>query len=74
MFAVSGQNPAITDFYPELPLYRDIVFLFKFMMTTESSAMPEVTPWMQTHAKLYWAYEAEGNLRAHSSIGIFFCM
>jgi hypothetical protein len=39
---LSGEAPEIMDFYPELLYYRDIVFLFKFMMTPEVEALPEV--------------------------------
>jgi hypothetical protein len=59
---LSGEAPEIMDFYPELLYYRDIVFLFKFMMTPEVEALPEVRPWLQTHAKLGWSYRAESGL------------
>jgi hypothetical protein len=38
--------------YPELLYYRDIVFIFKFMMTPTSAALPEIKAWMQNDADL----------------------
>jgi hypothetical protein len=45
----------------ELSYYRDIVFMFKYLMTPDISALPEIKNWMQKDAQLKWAYkEAEG--------------
>lgn len=51
---ITGENSEILDFYPEFPLYRDIVFMFKFMMTPTAEALPEVRPWHQSYARLDW--------------------
>jgi hypothetical protein len=55
---VSGEKPEMTDFYPELAYYRDIVFLFKLVMTPEVESLPDVRSWRQSHAKLHWSYKA----------------
>jgi len=51
---LSGDRPDLIDFYPELALYRDIVFLFKYMMTSKVEDLPELRNWHQKHAKLQW--------------------
>ena len=42
---ISGQQREILLNYPELMYYRDIVFMFKFMMTPTSSALPPIKIW-----------------------------
>lgn len=58
---VTGEQTEIIYNYPELEYYRDIVFMFKFLMTPDINALPEIKPWMQKDAKLTWNYnENEG--------------
>jgi hypothetical protein len=42
---ISGQQREIVLNYPELMYYRDIVFMFKFMMTPTSTALPPIKLW-----------------------------
>lgn len=41
--------------------YRDIVFLFKYLMSPTPDALPEVKPYFQKDARLLWSFkEGEG--------------
>ncbi len=58
---ITGEATEILYNYPELEYYRDIVFLFKYLMNPDPNVLPEVKPWMQKDARLSWAYkEGEG--------------
>ena len=47
--------------YPELGLFRDIVFIFKLLMVPSSEALPEIYSWLPLDAALTWRYNsAEG--------------
>ena len=52
----SGEQPAFIDFYPELAVFRDIIFIFKFMMTPSQEALPEIKRWNYQDARLQWRY------------------
>ena len=58
---LSGEKREILLNYPELVYYRDVVFMFKFMMTPTNAALPEIRTWMQTDADLQWKYNSEKN-------------
>mmetsp|Transcript_15429 Transcript_15429/g.33214 ORF Transcript_15429/g.33214 Transcript_15429/m.33214 type:complete len:1344 (-) Transcript_15429:16-4047(-) len=51
----SGEDPALVDHYPELGLFRDIVFLFKALLAPTSTSLPEVRRWKSTDARLFWS-------------------
>jgi hypothetical protein len=58
---ITGEQTEILYNYPELEYYRDIAFMFKYLMTPDASALPEFKPWMQKDARLTWTYkEGEG--------------
>lgn len=47
-FAIlAGQQTEILDDFPEFGFYRDIVFMFKFMMTPSCEALPDIQRWTQ---------------------------
>lgn len=50
---ISGQQREIMLNYPELMYYRDIVFMFKFMMTPTSSALPPIKMWTRMFRWMY---------------------
>ena len=58
---LSGEKREVLLNYPELLYYRDVVFMFKFMMTPTNAALPEIRTWMQTDADLQWKYNSEKN-------------
>ena len=48
----------LIDNYPELLLFRDIVFLFKSMMVPSSDKLPELKCWGPQDAALEWKFKA----------------
>lgn len=44
---LSGEQTELLYNYPELKYYRDIIFLFKYLMNPKADALPEIKPWMQ---------------------------
>ena len=56
---LSGEKREIAMNYPELFYYRDVIFMFKFMMTPTNNALPEIKMWSQTDADLSWRYVSE---------------
>lgn len=54
---ISGEQTAVLDHYPELAYYRDIVFMFKYMMTPTAEALPASKAWKDTDAVLKWKYD-----------------
>ncbi len=56
---LSGEDPLILDFFPELGYFRDIVYLMKAMMVPTSSALPEVKRWTPQDARLRWKWKGE---------------
>jgi hypothetical protein len=66
---VTGELPALIEFYPELEVFRDIVFLFKFMQTPTVEALPEIKYWLPTDARLAWKYNVEKRRYSVSGFG-----
>lgn len=58
-YYATGEFPSIIDFYPELEVYRDIIFIFKFMQTPSNEALPEIKYWYPADARLTWTYDRE---------------
>ena len=56
----SGELTEIIDFFPEFEYYRDIIFIFKFMMAPTAEAFPPIMPYNQKAARLYWTYTKNG--------------
>jgi hypothetical protein len=56
---VSGELSEIIDNYPELEYYRDIVFLFKMLMSPTTAQLPEIKPWKPFDAKLEWSFKRD---------------
>ena len=56
---VSGEQRAILDNYPEFEYYRDAVFMFKYMMSPTSDALPEIRAWMPEDATMTWKYKSD---------------
>lgn len=58
---ITGEQPEILYLFPELRYYRDVVFMFKYLMAPTAEVLPEIKPWMQRDAILLWTYkESEG--------------
>jgi hypothetical protein len=53
-YYLSGEDPVLTDLWPELASFRDVVYLFKAMMCPSSSSLPELKPWHPSKARLHW--------------------
>ena len=58
---LSGDATELPDFYPELHLYRDIVFYFKLLMTPKAEALPEVRAWKHHSSELKWSFDRKTN-------------
>jgi hypothetical protein len=58
---LSGEDPILLENYPEIGLYRDIVFCFKYMMLAPAENLPELRAWMPIDARLTWRYGGQGN-------------
>jgi len=56
---VTGEKTEILDSFPEFLYYRDVVFMFKFMMSPTSDALPEIRPWHVVDARLNWSFSPE---------------
>lgn len=56
---LTGADPRILEFYPELGFFRDIMFTFKFLMSSSSSTLPDIRHWTQYDAKLKWKFSPE---------------
>ncbi|CAM9378337.1 unnamed protein product [Chrysoparadoxa australica] len=54
---LSGEDPLLTDNYPELAYLRDVVYLLKAVMAPTSDALPEVRPWTPQDAALRWKWK-----------------
>jgi hypothetical protein len=58
---LSGENLELLDNFPELALFRDIVFLFHLMTQPSSDALPEVKRWKPVDAALSWKVKKNTN-------------
>ena len=56
---LSGEDPIIIDNYPELGLFRDIVFTFKLLQVPTNDGLPELKPWLATDAALSWKFKVK---------------
>ena len=52
---LTGEDPALVDHYPEFSLFRDIVFLFKALLSPTQKSLPELKQWKATDARLFWS-------------------
>jgi hypothetical protein len=57
---MSGEIPVLLDNYPELGLFRDIVFTFKLLQVPTGDGLPDLQPWMATDAAFAWKYKQVG--------------
>jgi hypothetical protein len=58
---LTGELPQVIDFYPELEVYRDIVFIYKFMMTPSAENLPDIKYWLPSDARLQWRFSPSDN-------------
>jgi hypothetical protein len=54
---LSGAAPELLDNYPELSMFRDIVFYLKLMMSPSLDALPPLRRWEPRDASLQWSHE-----------------
>mmetsp|Transcript_14534 Transcript_14534/g.21938 ORF Transcript_14534/g.21938 Transcript_14534/m.21938 type:complete len:1946 (+) Transcript_14534:90-5927(+) len=52
---LTGERPELLDCYPELGLFRDIVFTFKALQAPTSDGLPPVRAWRPEDAALFWS-------------------
>ena len=64
-FYLSGESRELGDNYPELTTMRDIVFMFKAMMTPTSDSLPELRRWRPRDAALWWKYKPGEGFDVH---------
>jgi hypothetical protein len=65
-FYLSGESRELSDNYPEMLVMRDIVFMFKALMTPTSDALPELRRWRPRDAALFWKYKPGEGYHAHA--------
>ena len=64
------------DTYPDLAVFRDIVFLFKLMMAPTSDSLPDLKRWRPGDAALSWSFKGSnkgdnvGQITVGSGFGI----
>ena len=58
---LSGENLELLDNFPELGLFRDIIFLFHLMTQPSSDALPEVKRWKPVDVALSWRVKKNTN-------------
>jgi hypothetical protein len=54
---ISGAAPELLDNYPELGMFRDIVFYLKLMMCPSLEELPAFRRWEPRDAALQWSHE-----------------
>lgn len=52
----TGELPEVVDSYPEFRYFRDVAFLFKYMMCPTSDALPDIRAWAPKDAELQWSW------------------
>lgn len=52
---ITGEDPLLLDNYPELAYFRDIVFMFKYMMAPRAADLPPVKQYTPSDARLHWS-------------------
>ena len=65
---LSGENMDFQDNFPELGLFRDIVFLFHLMTQPSSDSLPEVRRWKPVHAALKWKIKTNNEKKVSFSV------
>lgn len=51
---LTGQLSALIDTMPELAFFRDIIFLFKAMLSPKAETLPDTRQWNAVEARLTW--------------------
>ena len=51
---LSGENSALIDIFPQLAYFRDIVFLFKSLLSPSAESLPPLKRWTAQNAVLKW--------------------
>ena len=64
-FYLSGESRELGDNYPEMMVMRDIVFMFKAMMTPTSESLPELRRWRPRDAALWWKFKPGEGFQIH---------
>jgi hypothetical protein len=50
---------------PEMLVMRDVVFMFKALMTPTSDSLPELRRWRPRDAALWWKYKPGEGFQTH---------
>jgi len=70
--ALSGEESAMTDLFPELATIRDVAFYLKASMVPSLDALPELRGWSPEDAKLTWKWK-DGKFVVRGFGGILHC-
>ena len=54
---LSGTAPELLDNYPQLGVFRDIIFYLKLMLNPSMDALPPLRRWEPREASLTWSHE-----------------
>ncbi|KYK65659.1 EF hand domain-containing protein [Toxoplasma gondii TgCatPRC2] len=54
---MSGEKSDIADLFPEFVYLRDLVFMFKALMTPAANALPDLRRWSVADATLRWRFD-----------------
>jgi hypothetical protein len=56
---LTGEDPQLLDFIPEMGYFRDLVFMFKLLLAPTSQTLPEIRAWKPNEARLAWRIKGE---------------
>jgi hypothetical protein len=68
-YYITGERREITYNHPEIAYFRDIVFMFKYMMAPSADLMPPVRAWLQMDTQLRWGYTAKKGYTVDKAFG-----
>ena len=54
---LSAEDPALSELFPELLMFRDITYLTKAMIVPTYDQLPELRAWTAADARLMWQYK-----------------
>ena len=65
---LSGEDPSLTELFPELATFRDLVYITKVMMAPHAEHLPEMRAWTAADARLTWRWK-DGESKDDTSTG-----
>lgn len=55
----TGEDPEVMSLFKELGYFRDIIFMFKYLMNPTSEHLPDLRAWTHNDATLAWSWRPE---------------